>query len=168
MRCTIFAPVACPALSYLSTWSHKGMIFGDEKKLLNTKCMLWFSLEVLSETFLIIRRIQRDIIINAHSSSCTVHFTLFRFSWNFNFLDRFSKNFSNINFHENPSSGSRIVPCGQTDGQTVKTKPKIYFRNFANTPEECWLMLLRECSFVPCRIVLFSAAGDFFGLCNYW
>jgi len=23
---------------------------------------------------------------------------------------------ANIKFHENPSSGSRIVPCGQTDG----------------------------------------------------
>jgi hypothetical protein len=24
--------------------------------------------------------------------------------------------YSNIKFHENPSSGSRIIPCGQTDG----------------------------------------------------
>jgi hypothetical protein len=24
---------------------------------------------------------------------------------------------SNIKFHENPSTGSRVVPCGQTDGQ---------------------------------------------------
>jgi hypothetical protein len=23
-----------------------------------------------------------------------------------------------IKFHENPSSGSRVVPCGQTDGRT--------------------------------------------------
>ena len=25
---------------------------------------------------------------------------------------------SNIKFHQNPSSGSRVVPCGQKDGQT--------------------------------------------------
>ena len=25
---------------------------------------------------------------------------------------------SNIKFHENPSSGRRVVPCGRTDGQT--------------------------------------------------
>jgi hypothetical protein len=25
---------------------------------------------------------------------------------------------SNIRFHENPSGGSRVVPCGQTDGRT--------------------------------------------------
>ena len=30
----------------------------------------------------------------------------------FNFLVIFSKN---IKFHENPSSGSRVVPCGRTD-----------------------------------------------------
>jgi len=37
--------------------------------------------------------------------------------------------YSNIKFHKNPSSGSRVVPCGQTDGQTDKT-----FRNHANAP----------------------------------
>jgi hypothetical protein len=29
--------------------------------------------------------------------------------------------YSNIKFHENPSSGSRIVPLGQTEGQTDMT-----------------------------------------------
>jgi hypothetical protein len=37
----------------------------------------------------------------------------------------------NINFHENPSIGSRVVPCGQTD----MTKLVVAFRNFANAPE---------------------------------
>ena len=35
----------------------------------------------------------------------------------------FSTNFekySNIKFHENPSGGSRVVPCGRTDGRTDK------------------------------------------------
>jgi len=26
--------------------------------------------------------------------------------------------YSNVKFNENPSSGSRVYPCGQTDGQT--------------------------------------------------
>jgi len=30
--------------------------------------------------------------------------------------------YSNIKFHENPSSVSRVVPCGQTDGQTWRSK----------------------------------------------
>ena len=32
--------------------------------------------------------------------------------------DGFTKNAQNIIFHENRSRGSRVVPCGQTDGQT--------------------------------------------------
>jgi hypothetical protein len=52
-------------------------IFG--KMLLNIKCVFWFSLQLLSETFLILRRIQRDIIINVHRSSCRVPVVLVRF-----------------------------------------------------------------------------------------
>ena len=47
-----------------------GTVF--EKKLLNIKCVFWFSLQMLSETFLILRRIHGDIIINVHRSSCKV------------------------------------------------------------------------------------------------
>jgi len=48
----------------------------------------------------------------------------------------FSKDFwkhRNIKFHENPSSGSRVVPCGRTDGQSDMTKIILAFRNFLNT-----------------------------------
>jgi hypothetical protein len=37
--------------------------------------------------------------------------------------------------HENPSSGSRIPPCGQKDGRTDMTKLTVAFWNFANAPE---------------------------------
>jgi hypothetical protein len=47
-----------------------GTIFGET--LLNIKHVLWFSLQLLSETFLILRRFQRHIITNVHSSSCKV------------------------------------------------------------------------------------------------
>ena len=43
-------------------------IFGE--KLLNTKCVFGFSLQILSETLLILRRNERDVIINVHRSSC--------------------------------------------------------------------------------------------------
>ena len=36
----------------------------------------------------------------------------------------------NIKFHENPSSGSRIVPCERTDRPTDMTKLLVAFRNF--------------------------------------
>jgi hypothetical protein len=38
---------------------------------------------------------------------------------------------SNIRFHQNPSSGSRVVPCAQTDMR----KLNVAFRNFANAPK---------------------------------
>ena len=40
---------------------------------------------------------------------------------------------SYIKFHENPSRGSRVVPCGQTDRHTDTTKLIVSFRNFANS-----------------------------------
>ena len=42
--------------------------------------------------------------------------------------------YSNIKFHENPSSGSRDFPCGETDGQTDMTKLRVAFRNYASAP----------------------------------
>jgi hypothetical protein len=38
----------------------------------------------------------------------------------------------NIKFHENPYSGSRAVPSGQTDGRADMRKLIDAFRNFAN------------------------------------
>jgi hypothetical protein len=40
------------------------------KTLLNIKCMLLFSLQILSETFVILWRIQRVVIIKVYRSSC--------------------------------------------------------------------------------------------------
>jgi len=39
--------------------------------------------------------------------------------------------YSNIEFHENPSRGSRDVPCGRTD----MTKVTVAYRSFANASE---------------------------------
>jgi len=36
----------------------------------------------------------------------------------FKFYRQIVEKFSNIKIHANQSSGSRVVPCGQTDGQT--------------------------------------------------
>jgi hypothetical protein len=48
------------------------------------------------------------------------------------FSRQISEKFSNIKFHEDPSSGSRVVPCGRTDGHRDMTKLTVAFRNFAN------------------------------------
>jgi hypothetical protein len=41
---------------------------------------------------------------------------------------QFFEKYSNVKFYENPSSRSRVVPCGRTD----MTKLIVAFRNFAN------------------------------------
>jgi len=46
----------------------------------------------------------------------------------------FEKN-THIKFHENSSSGNRVVPCERTDGPTDTTKLIIAFRNFAKAPK---------------------------------
>jgi hypothetical protein len=51
------------------------------------------------------------------------------------FFPKFSGRTSNIKFHENASSDSRVVPHGQTDIQTDMTKLTVVFRNFANAPK---------------------------------
>jgi len=78
-----------------------------------------FLLQLLSEKLLVLRRIQRDIIINVYKPSGKVPFIPVRFELNVNFTDRFLRkihtNFMKIHpterffrkihikFHENPS-----------------------------------------------------------------
>jgi hypothetical protein len=103
--------VASQALQYFSTLSHKWCNF--QKKLLNTKCVFWFSLQILHETVLILKRTEQD-----KNQICTL---VFKWSAHYSWLSLMTREFaretfekySNSKFHENPTSGSRAVPCGQ-------------------------------------------------------
>ena len=75
--CAILSSVACPALQYFSTFSHIRHDF-RKKKIFNGKCVLIF-LQFLSETFLILRRIERHTIKNVYLSSCEVPVIIVRF-----------------------------------------------------------------------------------------
>ena len=48
--------------------------------------------------------------------------------------------YSYISFYHNPSSGSQVVSCGwtdgETDGQADMTNPTAAFRNFAIAPKK--------------------------------
>jgi len=48
------------------------------------------------------------------------------------FCEQIFEKYSNIKFHENPSGGSRVVPCGQMEGWTDVMKLIVTFCNFAN------------------------------------
>jgi hypothetical protein len=64
--------------------------------------LFWFSLQLLSETFLILRRTEKDIInANMCNSSCKVCVILVIFSWNFKFV-YWVLTYTDYIFHENP------------------------------------------------------------------
>jgi hypothetical protein len=103
------------------------------KPLLIIQCLLWISLQLLPEISLIIRRTERDVIINVHRSSIKVGDILVRLQWNLKFVNRFSKN-------TQISSFMKIRPVGEqlyhADGRTDKTNLIVAFRNFANAPKK--------------------------------
>ena len=78
----ILLSATCPALLNISTLSHKWHDFRGKKVTEHKMCVLIF---LLSETFVIIRRHKRGIIINVHRSSCKVPLLLpdFHETWIF-------------------------------------------------------------------------------------
>jgi len=89
-----------------------------KKKILNIKRVFWFSLQLLSETLLILRRCQRDTINKVSSSSRKLLVILVGFQCNFNFIGIFSKilkcQISLKSFHWGPSCFMRVNR--RTDG----------------------------------------------------
>jgi hypothetical protein len=118
MRSIILSSVACLAPPYCPTLSHKQCNFLNK---VTINCVFWSSLQLLSETYLILRRIQRDVI-NVHRHSCKVSVILVRFKWNFNFVHRFSINTWVSKLHMNTSNRIWVVPCGWMDKHADITK----------------------------------------------
>jgi hypothetical protein len=129
MRRIILWSVACLAVPYFSTLSHKRHDFRG-KVIEHKMCVLIFCTTLVWRIF-ILGRIQRDIVINVHRSACKVPLLLSDFNETSNVYTNFQKKYSNIKFHKNPFSGSRVVPCGQTD----MTKLIVAFRKSANFPK---------------------------------
>jgi len=133
LRRVILSSVARPILPCIFTVSHKWHYF--RKKLMNIKCVFWFSLKLLSEIFFILNRIHRDIIINISRPSCKNTRCSYQILMKFEDSRHIFKKSWNINFHEYPPSRSRVLPSGRTGGQWDWTKLIVAFRNSANAPE---------------------------------
>jgi len=97
-----------------------GTIFRGGGAIDNKRCFGFF--KICSQTFLILRRIQRCFTINICSSSLLLIIIIFNNNNNklklIIIIARFEWKWSNIIFHRNPSIGSRLVQCGWTDGRT--------------------------------------------------
>jgi len=61
--CTVICGLSRSTI--LSTLSHKR--YAVRKNVIKQKCVFWFSLQIRSETFLILRGFQQRIIINVHT-----------------------------------------------------------------------------------------------------
>ena len=127
----IFLSVACLALPYFFTLSYKRNSFRG-KSVIELKCEFWFSVQIFFEIFLILRRIKRDAIINV----CLI-FSDINKSWICS--TDFWKN-SNVKFHGNLPSGSRVVPLGRTDRHNEANMRFSQFWKFAEY-EYCILQL---------------------------
>jgi hypothetical protein len=120
-----------------------GTIF---RKVIEHKRVFWFSLQHLFETFLILRRIQRDVVTSVKTSSYKITAVFFQISTK---LEFYRQKVSNTRFHRTPSSGSRVVSSAQidrrTDGRTEDmTKIIVAFGNFAKAPKN-WKKESRLC-----------------------
>jgi hypothetical protein len=107
-------PILLPSGSI--AFSHMSQTAGFlEKKLLNIKCVFWFSLQLLSETFLILRRNERDMVKN----ECWFHVNTFhpcQFLMKIEFPRQILEKFSNIEFNEHPCS--EVAEFFRTDRRT--------------------------------------------------
>jgi hypothetical protein len=74
----MLSPVACPALPYFSTLSHRRHDFRKKNVTEHKMGVLIFS-TIFVEKFLILKRTERDIIIHVHRSLCKVRVILVTF-----------------------------------------------------------------------------------------
>jgi hypothetical protein len=108
-----------------------GTVF-QEIKLLKTKCVFWFPVQLFSGTFLTLRRTERDVIKTVYRSLYKVPVFLsdFNESWilptTFRKMRKYHVSWKSVQWE--PSSL-------RTDGRTDMTKLVVVFRHIANAPK---------------------------------
>ena len=133
---------AC-AVSYCHLWPRwlyhifqyyciNGTIFG-KKMFLNLECIFWFFLQILPETFLILRRIQRDTVTNYTGLRIEYRLLLSDF-------DQILKSWTDFSKNPEISTVMKIRLMGDelmhTDRRTDMMKIIVASRNFSNTPKK--------------------------------
>jgi hypothetical protein len=89
--------------------------------------VFWFTVQLLTEIFLIRRRIKRDMIKNVYWSSCKEPVIIVRFWETWIFFDIFSKNSQISNFMKIRPRGAELFHSdGRSDGQTWRSYLLLY------------------------------------------
>jgi len=148
MRMLHFVICGLPVLLDFSTLSHKRHDFRKKKKS-SVKCVFWFSPQLLSEVFLILRIIEGATIINIYIGLDVKYLLCVS---NFNVTWKFGKILENTQ----TSNVMKMRPVGIelfcATRQTDMTKLVVTFRFFANSPKrEYGLFLMRIIKFVLSR-----------------
>jgi hypothetical protein len=130
MQCAWAISVACLALQYFSKLSYKRYDIREKRywapnvrvcfDILCNFCMKHFSS----------RKVMSVILSEMYSLHVKSRLFLSDSNETWIFSTYFQK-ILNVKLHENPSSGSWVVPCGRTE----MTKLVAAFRNFANAPK---------------------------------
>ena len=87
--------------------------------------------QLLSEKFLVLRRTERDILVNV----CWVFMLFCQIATNLEFSRQIFQEYRDIKFHESPCSGSRFCSWW-TEGRTDVKRLTVAFSNFANRPKK--------------------------------
>jgi hypothetical protein len=129
MRPILLSSVACLAVPYFPHYLISGTIFG-KRELLNRKCVCVL---IISTTF---------VCNISHFKKISTWYYFCRILIKLGFSRQIFEKYRNIQFIENTSDGSRVVPCGQTtDGRTGMTNLIVAFRNFAYAPKYLFTLM---------------------------
>jgi len=127
--------VTSPAPQYFSTLSHKWHDFRKQKVIEYKMCILIFSTTFvwnIPHSKKNWERYGHKCILVFKKSTGYSRQILTKLE----FPRKIFEKQVNTKFHDDLTSGSRVVPCGRTDRPTDRTditKLKVAFRNFANT-----------------------------------
>jgi hypothetical protein len=97
-RSIIFFHINGTIFEYIYIYIYIEYIYIEYIYILNIKCVFWFSVQFLSEIFLILRRTERDIFKNINWSSCKSNGCSCKIINNFEYSRRIFEKYSNINF----------------------------------------------------------------------